>query len=149
MDGGGIEISHGFYETKLGVRYTIDLNSQWKILDALLQLNHVRYLAEVEAGLNERLTAKQTLTRDSSTTSFQAGFDFSGEMMGGGQHVFQSVLNWLKANQGWRSKEAIMTATGVADSRWKATIDALLADGRVERQGERRGTRYRATRANQ
>jgi hypothetical protein len=53
------------------------------------------------------------------------------------------VFAYLQAHPGWHGKEAILSATGYPDDRCTATVKALLAGGQVERQGERRGARYR------
>ena len=37
----------------------------------------------------------------------------------------------------------ILTVTGITDGQWNTTVNELLASGRIERQGERRGARYR------
>ena len=44
-----LELNHGFYETKQGLRYTISEDARRKVLDLLLILNHQRH-AEEEAG---------------------------------------------------------------------------------------------------
>ena len=41
-----IELAHGFYETKLGLRYTISENARREVLDRLLALNHQRHAEE-------------------------------------------------------------------------------------------------------
>ena len=39
---------------------------------------------------------------------------------------------------------AILEATGVYAGAWNAAIKALLEAGKVERQGDKKGARYRA-----
>ena len=48
-----LSLDHGFHETKQGLRYTISEAARVKVLDRLLELNHVRYADEVKAGLHE------------------------------------------------------------------------------------------------
>jgi hypothetical protein len=45
-------LDHGFHQTRQGPRYTIGSVVRQEILDRLLELNHERYAAEVEAGLH-------------------------------------------------------------------------------------------------
>jgi DNA-binding transcriptional regulator PaaX len=43
----------------------------------------------------------------------------------------------------WHSKSEILAATGVAEDQWNTAIRELIARGDIERQGEKRGARYR------
>ncbi len=47
------DLDHGFHATRQGIRYTVGLVAQQKILNRLLALNHERYAAEVAAGLHK------------------------------------------------------------------------------------------------
>ncbi|MFI5657444.1 Eco57I restriction-modification methylase domain-containing protein [Streptomyces sp. NPDC051684] len=47
-----LDLKHGFYDTRQGPRYTIAPDVQTEVLDRLLELNHARYQAELEAGLH-------------------------------------------------------------------------------------------------
>jgi hypothetical protein len=53
-----LDLSHGFHETKQGVRYTISESARRTILAKLLELNHQRYAQEVKAGLHEKKKGK-------------------------------------------------------------------------------------------
>jgi len=55
-----------------------------------------------------------------------------------------AVFDFLRTHEGWHTKADILVATHISDAKWKPTIDDLMASGRIERQGERRGARYRA-----
>ena len=55
------------------------------------------------------------------------------------------ILGFLSAHDGWHAKADVLAATSITDGQWNAAIADLIAVGRVERQGERRGARYRAT----
>lgn len=55
----------------------------------------------------------------------------------------QAILSYLKANTGWHGKSAILAATGIEAGPWNATIKELLDAGKVERQGEKKGAKYR------
>ncbi|MFZ2961392.1 MAG: DNA methyltransferase [Candidatus Ozemobacteraceae bacterium] len=49
-----LDLGHGFYETKQGVRFTISESARRIVLDRLLALNHQRYEEEVKAGLHDK-----------------------------------------------------------------------------------------------
>ncbi len=47
-------LSHGFHETKQGIRFTISESARREVLSRLLKLNHDRYAEEVAQGLHEK-----------------------------------------------------------------------------------------------
>src|SRR5947209_6192603 len=49
-----LNLGHGFYETKLGVRYTISEEARREVLGRLLKLNHERYAEEEAMGWHEK-----------------------------------------------------------------------------------------------
>lgn len=49
-----LNLGHGFYETKLGLRFTIAEEARRDILQRLLKLNHERYAEEVAKGLHDK-----------------------------------------------------------------------------------------------
>ncbi len=53
------------------------------------------------------------------------------------------LLDYLRHHPGWHGKDALLTATRFPDHRWNAEIKCLIDSGHVEREGERRGARYR------
>ncbi|MBS1943341.1 MAG: restriction endonuclease subunit S [Bacteroidetes bacterium] len=54
-----------------------------------------------------------------------------------------AIHNWLQAHPGLHARSAILAGTGVAATAWNAAIKQLLEAGQVERQGEKKGARYR------
>jgi len=57
----GLDLGHGFHETKQGVRFTISGPARREVLARLLKLNHERYAEEVAQGLHEKKgRAKET-----------------------------------------------------------------------------------------
>ena len=50
----GAALSHDFYPSKQGLRYTISEPARREVLDRLLALNHQRYAEEVAAGLHDK-----------------------------------------------------------------------------------------------
>lgn len=49
-----LELSHGFHQTKQGLRFTISETARREVLDRLLELNHQRYAEEVAQGLHDK-----------------------------------------------------------------------------------------------
>ena len=82
------DLSHGFHQTKQGVRYTISEPARREVLARLLRLNHERYAEEVRQGLHEtkpkRATGEKKPKRKKSTTTAAAAtvtptlFDVAG-----------------------------------------------------------------------
>ena len=54
-----------------------------------------------------------------------------------------AIVEYMKAHPGWHAKSDIVSAIGITDGQWNAAIAELIADNRIERQGEKRGARYR------
>ena len=54
-----------------------------------------------------------------------------------------AITEYLSTNVGWHAKADVLAAIGITDGQWNAAIAELIASGRIERQGEKRGTRYR------
>ncbi|PAX45818.1 BREX-1 system adenine-specific DNA-methyltransferase PglX, partial [Brunnivagina elsteri] len=51
---GGEGLSHGFHQTKQGLRFTISETARREVLDRLLELNHQRYAEEKAQGLHDK-----------------------------------------------------------------------------------------------
>ena len=49
-----------------------------------------------------------------------------------------------RAEPRWHARDDIVAATGTSDDQWGTAITYLVARGDAERQGERRGVRYKA-----
>ena len=63
----GLDLDHGFHETKKSVRYTFNESARREVLNRLLALNHQRYADEVSAGLHEKKSkAKKSAKMDSA-----------------------------------------------------------------------------------
>jgi hypothetical protein len=54
-----------------------------------------------------------------------------------------AILGFLNANDDWHAKTDVLAATGITEGQWSAAIATLISDGRIERQGQKRGTQYR------
>lgn len=55
----------------------------------------------------------------------------------------QAILAFLQAHPGLHGKAAILEGSGIAAKEWGKTIKALLDEGLVVQEGEKRGARYR------
>lgn len=61
----GIDLCHGFHQTKQGLRFTIAESARRDILDRLLGINHRDYEEEVRAGLHEKKSKSASRKRAS------------------------------------------------------------------------------------
>src|SRR5260370_29824427 len=64
-----LDLSHGFHETKQGVRYTISEPARREVLARLLKLNHERYAEEVKQGLHEKRRPKGDRSKRTKSTN--------------------------------------------------------------------------------
>ena len=67
-----LHLSHGFYETKQGIRFTISDAARCEVLDRLLALNHQRHAEEQAAAL----PAKRSKKPKDSDNSLQIAMEF-------------------------------------------------------------------------
>ena len=163
-----LDLDHGFHEVPYlpendRVRFTISEPARLEVLRRLSELNRQRHEEEVAQGLHggnaARSSSPKPRTRRATPRSApQPMFDFGdipaneneylkvAERRAHYQHdSARIVLEHLKTNPGWHAKADILAAMGITDGQWNAAIADLISGGRVERQGERRGARYRAT----
>jgi len=150
-----LDLSHDFHELPFlpendRVRFTISEPVRVEVLRRLSELNRQRYEEEVAQGLHGGGTVHTSsraprVGRATSTTpvhpllNFEAGVAVTMN----GATPTTTVLGFLSARDGWHSKADILAATGITDGQWNAAIAYLIEGGRVERQGERRGSLYR------
>ena len=132
------------------VRYTISNENRLELLRRLAELNHQRFEEEVEQGLHgKKASVKKTPRPNARGKSTQETFKFEGtsssaEKSGGIQDLAaEKIRAFLEASRSWLSKSDILAYVDIPDGQWNAAINDLLARGTVERQGKRRGARYR------
>jgi hypothetical protein len=114
-----------------------------------LALNHQRYAEEVANGLHADATPFSSTRapragRVSVAVTAQPSFDFeamAATAVDGSPAT--AILGFLSARDCWLAKADVLAATGITDGQWNAAISDLISGGRVERQGEKRGARYR------
>jgi len=122
------------------LRFTIAPEMQTEILRRLSLLNRERH----EKETNSNPTLFTSIRREAITEKNQKSDlfdDAHGSALSGAKEV---VLDYLQTNKHWLAKDDILSGSGLPANQWQSTINQLLADGLVERQGERRGARYRA-----
>ena len=147
-----IVLDHAFHETKQGVRFTINESARKEVLRRLSELNRQRYEEEVARGLHtdtapSASTRAPRASRATSAATAQPSLDFGtgAAATANGATPATAILGFLSAHDGWHAKADVLAATSITDGQWNAAITDLINGGRVERQGEKRGARYRAT----
>ena len=155
-----IELAH--HQTNQGSRFTLPPPVLEKALARLVTLNRERYEEEDARGMHEVKTRKTTRRtprgkHTGANASSQHSLDLDVSLANEGadikpseprlQHVAgpaQAIIEYLKANSGWHAKADVLGATGIPSGKWNSAINDLISIGDIERQGERRGARYRA-----
>lgn len=150
-----LDLGHGFHEVSYlpegdRVRFTISEAARVEVLRRLSELNHQRYEEEVARELRAEATPRSSTrvpraSRALSATTTQPSFDFeaTATTVLDGSTPATTILGFLGAHDDWHAKADVLAATGITDGQWNAAIADLIAGSRVERQGERRGARYR------
>jgi len=144
-----IELAHGHHNVPYlpendRVRFTISEAARTELLRRLSDLNRERHEQEVVQRLHS--DSKPTpVRRTKSAATTQSSLDFEGSAVTvvHGTTPVTAILSFLGAHGGWHAKADVIAATGISDGQWNAAITDLILDRRVERQGERRGARYR------
>lgn len=162
-----LDLQHGYHEVPYlpendRVRFTISETARVEVLCRLSELNRQRYEEEVAQGLHGDATPRASTRasrarRTGSAATAQPSLNFDAIPANESQHLkvaepradyraepLHAIVEYLSTHPGWHAKANVLAATGITDGQWNAAIAELLAAGRVERQGERRGARYRA-----
>lgn len=162
-----LDLEHGFHEVPYlpendRVRFTISETARVEVLRRLSDLNRQRYEEEVAQGLHGNATPRTSTRAPRASCALNAAtaqplLDFDAIPANEGQYLkvaepladyragpVHAIVEYLSTHPGWRAKADVLAATGITDGQWNTAINELLATGRVERQGERRGARYRA-----
>jgi len=142
-----VDVSYDFHAFDGGSasdqwRWSLSPNATATLLDKLVALNRKHFETASIAQHGGR--ASPCARRSVSTELTQPSLDFDGgavAAVNGG--TAEAVLEFLGAHDGWQAKADIVASTGITDDQWNTVIADLIASGKVERQGGRRGTRYR------
>lgn len=159
-----LDLEHGFHKVSYlpendRLRFTISKTARVEVLRRLSELNRQRYEEEVAQGLHGSKTTgtatRKPLTQR-TTPAQQSSFGFDATPANEGHYLkaaepradyhagpAHAIVQYLKAHAGWHAKSDILAVTGITDGQWNTTIADMIACGRIERQGERRGARYR------
>lgn len=146
-----VDLEHGFHAVPYlpendRVRFTISDRVRLEVLRRLSELNHQRHEEEVAQGLHGGGGAR-TPRRAARAAPAQPSLDFDTRVTttaANGATPATAILGFLCTHDGWHAKADVLAASGITDGQWNAAIADLIAGGKVERQGERRGARYRA-----
>ena len=161
-----LDLGHGFHDVPYlpendRVRFTISEAARVEVLRRLSELNRQRYEEEVAQGLHGSkptgtATRKPRTQRTENTPAQQSSFGFDVTPANEGHYLkaaeprteyhagpTHAIVQYLKAHAGWHAKSDILAVTGITDGQWNTAIADMIACGRIERQGERRGARYR------
>lgn len=157
-----IALGHSFRETRQGPRFTITEEAKKTVLQRLHELNQTRHEEEVAQGRHSgkgagSVTRKSRTRHTETKLTPQPSFDFcdapaneSDYRMVAEQSTSyhadpaHAIMGYLTAHPGWHAKADILAATALPAGQWNVAINDLISGGKVERQGETRGTRYRA-----
>jgi len=144
-----LDLEHGFHAVAYlpendRVRFTISDRVRLEILRRLSELNHQRYKEEVSQGLHGSSGTRAPRSA-AGTASAQPSLDFEPRVTATVNDATPSlaILSFLGAHDGWHAKADVLAATGITDGQWNVAIAGLISGGKVERQGEKRGARYR------
>jgi hypothetical protein len=155
-----LDLNHGFHSVGYlpendRLRFTISEAARLEVLRRLTALNRQRYDEEAAQGLHGGIATRSTVRaqrsgRTSSTDSAQPAFNFDEDASATRPNTdpADAILNFLVSRTAWHAKADVLAATGITDGQWSTAITELIAGGKVERQGERRGARYRAVNDN-
>ncbi|MEH8183194.1 Eco57I restriction-modification methylase domain-containing protein [Aeromonas allosaccharophila] len=144
------DLEHGFHKVPYlpendRLRFTISEAARVEVLRRLSELNRQRYEEEVAKGLHgSKVKGSGGRAPQVTTTApaVQPSFDFGAQATP--LPPTTAILNFLSTHTHWHSKSDVLAATSIKDGQWNTSIAELISSGKVERQGERRGTRYRA-----
>ena len=136
-----LELEHRFCDVKGEIRFSFDEDIRNEIVKRILILNQRICESGASNNLPDRAGGAVGKNRldigsDDSQCSLSFGYD----------SFCEAVYNYLEAQPGWHSKSIILEGAGVPKKKWTRVINLLIEKGAVERQGERRGARYRAVR---
>jgi hypothetical protein len=148
-----IQLEHGFNEVPYlpendKIRFTISETARVNVIQRLNELNKLRHDAETEGAPTESDSPRSKRTRtkhtpDQSELGFSLSSNNSPIAALKASSVAEKIVSRLKARGTWLSKSDILADIDIPDGQWNAAINDLLSRGTVERQGERRGARYR------
>lgn len=145
-----LDLEHGFHEVSHlpendRVRYTVSEKARLEILRRLAKLNQERYEEEqVAQQLPSKSKPKAAKAPRASAKAAPPASLFDAPPAAGlvPEKPKQAVLEVLRRGNRWFKKAEVLRESGVSEGEWNLVIAGLVADGTVERRGEKRGTEY-------
>lgn len=139
-----IALEYGFHEVAYlppedRLRYTVSEKVRLDVLHRLAKLNRERYEEEQAAHQLPSKSAKRRKAAPQDSPLFAAGGAAASAVS---EQASGAVLNVLRRSNRWHKKAEVLRESGISEQNWKVVIDQLVADGKVERRGEKRGTEY-------
>ncbi|PYE52973.1 type IIL restriction-modification enzyme MmeI [Deinococcus yavapaiensis] len=144
------DLNHGFHDVSYlpendRRRFTISEVARLEVLARLANLNFEYYEAEqAKATLPVKGHAKKSGKADAATVDDKQPDLFGTTTATSPSDRATAIAAFLRERGGWHGKDAIVTNLKLPDSAWSTAIAQLLDAGLVEREGEKRGAKYRA-----
>lgn len=145
-----IVLDHAFHEQEDlpvndRIRFTVSPAAREEIILRLVGLNQTRHGREnsTTSTRSNVVSSARNLADIASSASTQGKLF---EKVSNAQLSAEAkrVLEFMGNLGEWHAKAEIFAATGISDAHWIKAVSDLLSDGFIERQGEKRGTKYRA-----
>lgn len=124
-------------------RWALSPDANLALLDRLMALNRERFEASANEPSNGRTQSRARRAVNAAMAQPSLDFESGAATTANGAIPITAILGFLSANDGWHAKADVLVATNITDGQWNAAIADLIAGGRVERKGEKRGARYR------
>ncbi|PJI54632.1 hypothetical protein CTI14_13105 [Methylobacterium radiotolerans] len=145
-----LDLGHGHHEVTYlpendRTRYTVSEKARLEILRRLAKLNQERYEEEQAAQQSpSKLKPKTAKSPRAIAKAAPPASLFDPHPAAGlvPEKTKQAVLEVLRRGNRWFKKAEVLRESGVSEGEWNLVIAELVADGTVERRGERRGTEY-------
>jgi hypothetical protein len=151
-----IDLELGFHDVGYlpegkNTRFTMSEKARREILNELSEMNKSRYLEQEEQKASSRgphigggrKRKRSVISSDQAQLALDAPARPNAGTGGTANGAAEKIVSHLRTRRSWLSKSDILAYVDIPDGQWNAAINDLLARGTVERQGERRGARYR------
>jgi hypothetical protein len=143
----------GYLPAGKNTRFTMSEKARREILSRLSELNKARYTEqeETDEAPDTAISKSACGCQGKGGTDTQVEFALEAPQRDGSSGTgvrngaAEGIETYLRTRRSWLSKSDILADVDVPDGHWNAAINDLIARGRIERQGERRGARYRIT----
>lgn len=145
-----LDLEYGFHDVAYlpeedRTRYTVSEKARLEILRRLAKLNQERYEEEQAAQqLPSKSKPKAAKAPRASAKAAPPASLFDSPPAAGlvPEKPKQAVLEVLRRSNRWFKKAEVLKESGISEGEWTLVIGGLVADGTVERRGEKRGTEY-------